>query len=71
MPRLRTLDRPPLLHHAVQTALKQFIAEHDLRPGDPLPPEGNLAQQLGIGRNSVREGIKALHNSPLCMTTPR
>lgn len=62
MPRLRAIDRPPPLHHTVQAALKQFIVEHGLRAGDPLPPESSLAQQLGIGRNSVREGVKALES---------
>lgn len=40
---------------------QRFIADNGLKPGDPLPPEGALAQQLpGIGRNSVRKGVKAL-----------
>ncbi len=47
---------------SVQTALKQYISKNDLKAGDSLPPEGKLATQLGIGRNSVREGIKALES---------
>ena len=30
------------------------------KPGDKLPTEMELAQQLGVGRNSVREAIKML-----------
>jgi GntR family transcriptional repressor for pyruvate dehydrogenase complex len=31
-----------------------------LKPGDRLPTETELAQRLGVGRNSVREAIKML-----------
>lgn len=62
MPTLSPLDRPPSLHRSVQAALRRYIADNRLTAGDPLPPEGALAQQLGIGRNSVREGVKALES---------
>lgn len=62
VPRLKPLDRPPSLHHSVQAALRHFIIDNNLQAGDPLPPEGTLARELGIGRNSVREGIKALES---------
>ena len=45
---------------AAQRAIKQYILDHHLRPGDSLPTEGQLAAALGIGRNSVREAVKAL-----------
>ena len=32
------------------------------RPGDALPAETELARQLGVGRNSVREAVKALES---------
>lgn len=56
------LERPKTLHVSVQGALKAFIRENDLGPGDPLPAEGELARQLGVSRNSVREGVKALES---------
>ena len=40
--------------------LTTALAEKELRPGDRVPTEMELAEQLGIGRNSVREGIKFL-----------
>ena len=40
--------------------LTAMLAEKELRPGDRLPTEMELAVELGIGRNSVREGIKFL-----------
>lgn len=56
------LSRPPLLHVTVQESLKEYIEANALKAGDPLPPETFLAQQLGVGRNSMREAIKALES---------
>ena len=61
-PQLQPLERPPSLHLSVQASLKHFIVSNNLKAGDPLPPEATLARQLGIGRNSVREGVKALES---------
>lgn len=57
---IRPLERAPLLHVSVQESLRSYIEENRLEAGAPLPPESYLAQQLGVGRNSVREAIKAL-----------
>jgi DNA-binding FadR family transcriptional regulator len=62
MSELRRLDRPISLHQTVQESLRSYIFDNGLKPGAPLPPEGLLAQQLGIGRNSAREAIKALES---------
>jgi GntR family transcriptional repressor for pyruvate dehydrogenase complex len=44
----------------VAEALAKFIAENQLRPGDRLPTEKTVSAQLGIGRTSVREGLRKL-----------
>ncbi|MCC7319629.1 MAG: FadR family transcriptional regulator [Rubellimicrobium sp.] len=62
MKTIRPLTRPPTLHETVQESLRGFIAENDLKPGEALPPETELAHQLGISRNSVREAIKSLES---------
>ncbi|AVF05131.1 MULTISPECIES: FadR/GntR family transcriptional regulator [Devosia] len=59
---IKPLNRPPLLHVTVQESLRDYIESNGLKAGDPLPPETFLAQQLGVGRNSVREAIKALES---------
>ena len=59
---IKALDRPPLLHVSVQESVRAYIEENSLEAGAPLPPESFLAQQLGVGRNSVREAIKALES---------
>lgn len=56
------LSRAPLLHVTVQESLKNYIEANALKAGDPLPPETFLAQQLGVGRNSMREAIKSLES---------
>ncbi|HEX6946139.1 MAG TPA: FadR/GntR family transcriptional regulator [Acidimicrobiia bacterium] len=40
--------------------LRKLIAQGDLRPGQRLPNEHDLANRLGISRASLREGIRAL-----------
>lgn len=60
--RLKPLVRPALLHHSVQDAIRAFILDNTLRAGDPLPPETELARQLGVSRNSVREAVKSLES---------
>lgn len=59
---LKPLSRPPSLHVTVQESLRSYIEANKLKAGDALPPESFLAQQLGVGRNSVREAIKALES---------
>lgn len=59
---LMPVERPPLLHLSVQEAIRAYILGNQLRPGDLLPPESELARQLGVSRNSVREAVKALQS---------
>lgn len=40
--------------------LKQFIVHTGVAPGQRLPSERELAEQLGVGRNSVREALKIM-----------
>ncbi len=59
---IRPLTRAPLLHVSVQESLRDFISDNGLTPGTLLPAESELANQLGVSRNSLREGIKALES---------
>src|SRR5258705_12771216 len=38
----------------------ELIKREDLKPGDRLPPERELAKQLGISRPSLRAGLSSL-----------
>ncbi len=40
--------------------VRERIARGDARPGDRLPPERELAAQLGVSRPTVRAGLRAL-----------
>jgi DNA-binding FadR family transcriptional regulator len=40
--------------------LKQMIISGELKPGDRLPKEADLAARLGLSRNSLREAVRAL-----------
>lgn len=59
---LAVLRRPKLLHTSVQEALKSYIAANGLTAGMKLPAEGDLADQLGVSRGSVREAMRALES---------
>ena len=40
--------------------IKEMIVSGELGPGDRLPKEADLADRLGLSRNSLREAVKAL-----------
>ncbi|GII20961.1 FadR/GntR family transcriptional regulator [Planosporangium mesophilum] len=40
--------------------IKEMIVSGELRPGDRLPKEADLAGRLGLSRNSLREAVRAL-----------
>jgi GntR family transcriptional repressor for pyruvate dehydrogenase complex len=43
--------------------IRERVEEWGLKPGDRLPPERELASRLGVGRTSIREGLRALELS--------
>ncbi|WP_338073780.1 FadR/GntR family transcriptional regulator [Kineococcus siccus] len=49
----------PLIDAAIEN-IRQLIASGALRPGERLPSEGELSQQLGVSRSSTREAVRAL-----------
>src|SRR5690348_13705038 len=40
--------------------IKDMIVSGELRPGDRLPKEADLALRLGLSRSSLREAVRAL-----------
>lgn len=58
-PQLRPVDRKPL-YEQVSDRLREFVDVNNLQPGARLMTERELAQQLSVGRSSVREAITAL-----------
>ena len=56
---LKALEHQTLRERIVE-ALKAFILDNDLKPGDRLPTEHELAERLSVGQSSVREALKSL-----------
>ncbi len=56
---LRPVHRKPI-YEQVSDQLREFIDINQLQPGDRLMTERELAQQLSVGRSSIREAITAL-----------
>src|SRR4051794_12608786 len=53
-----SIDAPSADHVVHHVALR--IERGELRPGDRLPPERELAHELGVSRPTVRAGLHAL-----------
>lgn len=45
---------------SLEDAIKQLILDNGLQPGDPLPTEVELVEELNASRNSIREALKGL-----------
>jgi GntR family transcriptional regulator, transcriptional repressor for pyruvate dehydrogenase complex len=54
-----TVGRPAVTDAAIEK-LKAMIVSGELRPGQRLPREADLATTLGLSRNSLREAVRAL-----------
>lgn len=54
------IQRSRPVHIIVAEAIRRQITLGRLRPGDSLPTERELSQQLGIGRTTLRKAIKML-----------
>ena len=50
----------PRISDTIAATLEQRILEGSLKPGDRLPPERELATELGVSRPSLREAIQKL-----------
>ncbi|MEV6816673.1 FadR/GntR family transcriptional regulator, partial [Micromonospora sp. NPDC051296] len=49
----------PVTDEAIEK-IKAMIVQGELAPGSRLPREADLAERLGLSRNSLREAVKAL-----------
>lgn len=53
------------LSDQVATKIQEFILQGDLKPGDQLPAERILGEQLGVSRTVVREAFRLLQERGL------
>lgn len=54
--------RSRTIHQEVQDRIKEYILSNGLRPGDPLPSETQLAEQLQVSRAMIREALRSLES---------
>jgi GntR family transcriptional repressor for pyruvate dehydrogenase complex len=54
-----SIHQPSVVEQIIET-FKTHIMKGELRPGQRLPSETELSQQLGVGRSAVREAMKIL-----------
>lgn len=52
--------QPKRAFETITASLREMMANGELRPGDRLPAERDLAQQFGVSRTSVREALRVL-----------
>src|SRR6266478_6550602 len=57
--------RTSRLYEQIVQQIEESILKGDLKPGDQLPAERELAQRFGVSRTAVREAVKALREKGL------
>ena len=58
------------IYEEISARLQTLVQSDNLKPGDRLPPERQLATMFGVSRNSVREAIKSLEQQGLLISRP-
>jgi len=59
------LVRTSRLYEQIVQQIEESIVKGNLKPGDQLPAERELAQRFGVSRTAVREAVKALREKGL------
>jgi len=55
-------------YETIAAKITELISSEDLKPGDRLPTEHELSEQLGVSRTVVREAVKVLVATGLVYT---
>jgi GntR family transcriptional regulator len=67
---LRSLDRAgPPAYAQIEERMSEAISSGDFQPGDRLPPERQLAEELGVSRMTLRQALEALGRRGLVRRT--
>ncbi len=65
-----TAVRASRLYQQIVEQIEQSIRAGQLKPGDQLPAERELAEQFGVSRTAVREAVKTLCEKGLVEASP-
>ncbi len=57
----QAIPKSPSIPQVVLEEIQKLIAGGQIRPGDSLPSELELAERFGVGRSSIREAMRVLH----------
>lgn len=61
----RPLDHPSRLSDWVKDLLKKALLEGDLKPGERLPAEQEIARELNVSKVTVREALREIESEGL------
>ena len=61
LPKVQAIDK---VEFAVE-ALHKFIVEGNIEPGTDLPPENEMAKQIGVSKFSMREALRVAQSQGL------
>jgi len=61
---------PVRLYESVIEQIMNLIKNNELKPGDKLPPERELAEKFSISRGSLREAFRVLESKGLIKSKP-
>jgi len=59
------------IYEVIIDQIKSLLRERHYAPGDKLPSERELSEQLGVNRNAIREAIRALTLMGVIQTRPQ
>ena len=54
------MERQQKAYKGVIDYFKKKILDGELRPGEKLPPERDIAERLNVSRNSVRQSVSLI-----------
>lgn len=60
LPRQQPVDSQSPLYLQVEATLKEMIEGRDFSPGDQIPSERELSEQMGVSRMTVRRAVENL-----------
>lgn len=60
MAEYRNLGSRQLLYESLVDEIERMVVDGELKPGDSLPPQDDLAARFGVSRTVVREAVQIL-----------